>query len=230
MLQKSAHDSAPLWPADYSSFPRYVMTRLLGSWRETSVMADCLFITSGLPTRHPVPPHWGLRTEARPAGVSLGCQQIGDSHLNLSTFQRGSLCVQISTVWQWYWWAIINLSVQASHRHRNSWKSHFLPQKVYKSAIWNESSVEWTLVDLDFAFVNDFQFWGCPTATKMTYFELHNKRLLLVYSWQFQDSLWKTLFLSEQIICINFLLIWFRSACSINLISVAVGQPLKPLI
>ena len=54
--------------------------------------------------------------------------------------------------------AIINLSVQASHRHRNSWKSHFLPQKVYKSAIWNESSVEWTLVDLDFAFVNDFQF------------------------------------------------------------------------
>ena len=126
--------------------------------------------------------------------------------------------------------AIINLSVQASHRHRNSWKSHFLPQKVYKSAIWNESSVEWTLVDLDFAFVNDFQFWGCPTATKMTYFELHNKRLLLVYSWQFQDSLWKTLFLSEQIICINFLLIWFRSACSINLISVAVGQPLKPLI
>ena len=98
MLQKSAHDSAPLWPADYSSFPRYVMTRLLGSWRETSVMADCLFITSGLPTRHPVPSHWGLRTEARPAGVSLGCQQVGDTHLNLSTFQRGSLCVQISTV------------------------------------------------------------------------------------------------------------------------------------
>ena len=105
MLQKSAHDSAPLWPADYSSFPRYVMTRLLGSWRETSVMADCLFITSGLPTRHPVPPHRGLRTEARPAGVSLGCQQVGDTHLNLSTFQRGSLCVQISisTVMQRYW-------------------------------------------------------------------------------------------------------------------------------
>ena len=118
---------------------------------------------------------------------------------------------------QFCYWAIINLSVKVSHRHRNSWKSHFLPQKVYKSAIWNESSVEWTLVDLDFAFVNDFQFWGCPTATKMTYFELHNKRLLLVYSWQFQDSLWKTLFSSEQIICINFLLIyWFRSASSIN--------------
>ena len=59
---------------------------------------------------------------------------------------------------QLYCRAIINLSVQASHRHRNSWKSYFLPQKVYKSAIWNESSVEWTLVDLDFAFVNDFQF------------------------------------------------------------------------
>ena len=65
MLQKSAHDSAPLWPADYSSFPGYVMTRLLGSWRETSVMADCLFITSGLPTRHPVPPHRGQGTEDR---------------------------------------------------------------------------------------------------------------------------------------------------------------------
>ena len=103
MLQKSAHDSAPLWPADYSSFPRYVMTSLLGSWREASVMADCLFITSGLGPRHPVPPHSGLRTEARPAGVSLGCQQIGDTHLNLSTFQRGSLCVQISTVWLSYW-------------------------------------------------------------------------------------------------------------------------------
>ena len=72
------------------------MTKLLGSWRETSVMADCLFITSGLGPRHPVPSHRGLRTEARPAGVSLGCQQIGDSHLNLSTLQRGSLCVQIS--------------------------------------------------------------------------------------------------------------------------------------
>ena len=118
-----------------------------------------------------------------------------------------------------------------SHRHRNSWKAHILPQKVYKSANWNESSVEWTLVDLDFAFVNDFQFWGCPTATKMTYFELHNKRLLLVYSWKFQVSLWKTFGLSEKNICTNFLLIyWFRSASSIHFISVAVGQPLKPLI
>ena len=57
---------------------------------------------------------------------------------------------------RFYSWAIINLSVQVSHRHRNSWKAHILPQKVYKSANWNESSVEWTLVDLDFAFVNDF--------------------------------------------------------------------------
>ena len=65
--------------------------------------------------------------------------------------------------------AIINLSVQVSHRHRNSWKAHILPQKVYKSANWNESSVEWTLVDLDFAFVNDFQFSVCPSATKMNY-------------------------------------------------------------
>ena len=156
--------------------------------------------------------------------ASISCVNLNSQYF----FWRG--VVHFIIVINRYMGAIINLSVQASHRHRNSWKSHFLPQKVYKSAIWNESSVEWTLVDLDFAFVNDFQFWGCPTATKMTYFELHNKRLLLVYSWQFQDSLWKTLFLSEQIICINFLLIWFRSAWSINLISVAVGQLLKPLI
>ena len=91
--------------------------------------------------------------------------------------------------------------------------------------------MQWTLVDLDFAFVNDFKFWGCPTATKMTYFELHNKRLLLVYSWKFQVSLWKTFGLSEKNICTNFLLIyWFRSASSIHFISVAVRQPLKPLI
>ena len=82
-----------------------------------------------------------------------------------------------------------------------------------------------------FCICNDFQFWGCPTATKMTYFELHNKRLLLVYSWKFQVSLWKTFGLSEKNICTNFLLIyWFRSASSINFISVAVGQPSKPLI
>ena len=99
MLQKSAHDSAPLWPADYSSFPRYVMTRLLGSWRETSVMADCLFITSGLPTRHPVPPHRGLRTEARPAGVSLGCQQVGDTHLKFVDIPaRFTLCPNLNCV------------------------------------------------------------------------------------------------------------------------------------
>ena len=85
-------------------------------------------------------------------------------------------------MFQLEYWAIINLSVQVSHRHRNSWKAHILPQKVYKSANWNESSVEWTLVDLDFAFVNDFQFSVCPSATKMNYFELHYKWLHLVLS------------------------------------------------
>ena len=63
-------------------------------------------------------------------------------------------------------WAIINLSVQVSHRHRNSWKAHILPQKVYKSANWNESSVEWTLVDLDFAFVIISNFEVVPQPRK----------------------------------------------------------------
>ena len=62
--------------------------------------------------------------------------------------------------------AIINLSVQVSHRHRNSWKAHILPQKVYKSANWNESSVEWTLVDLDFAFVIISNFEVVPQPRK----------------------------------------------------------------
>ena len=62
--------------------------------------------------------------------------------------------------------AIINLSVQVSHRHRNSWKAHILPQKVYKSANWNESSVEWTLVDLDFAFVMISNFEVVPQPRK----------------------------------------------------------------
>ena len=65
--------------------------------------------------------------------------------------------------------AILKLFVQASKCHRNPWKSHFLPQKVPQSTIWNGSSVKWTLVDLDFAFVNDFQFSVCPSATKMNY-------------------------------------------------------------
>merc|ERR1719412_539306 len=78
--------------------------------------------------------------------------------------------------------AILKLFVQASKCHRNPWKSHFLPQKVTKSTIWNGSSVKWTLVNLDFAFVNDFQFSVCPSATKMNYFELHYKWLHLVLS------------------------------------------------
>ena len=65
-----------------------------------------------------------------------------------------------------YLGAIINLSVQVSHRHRNSWKAHILPQKVYKSANWNESSVEWTLVDLDFAFVMISNFEVVPQPRK----------------------------------------------------------------
>ena len=88
--------------------------------------------------------------------------------------------------------AILKLFVQASKCHRNPWKSHFLPQKVTKSTIWNGSSVKWTLVDLDFAFVNDFQFSVCPSATKMNYFELHYKWLHLVLSWQIQVSLWNS--------------------------------------
>ena len=79
-------------------------------------------------------------------------------------------------------WAILKLFVQAPKCHRNPWKSHFLPQKVPQSTIWNGSSVKWTLVDLDFAFVNDFQFSVCPSATKMNYFELHYKWLHLVLS------------------------------------------------
>ena len=63
-------------------------------------------------------------------------------------------------------WAIINLSVQVSHRHRNSWKAHILSQKVYKSANWNESSVDWTLVDLDFAFVIISNFEVVPQPRK----------------------------------------------------------------
>ena len=62
--------------------------------------------------------------------------------------------------------AIINLSVQVSHRHRNSWKAHILPQKVYKSANWNESSVEWTSVDLDVAFVIISNFEVVPQPRK----------------------------------------------------------------
>ena len=79
-------------------------------------------------------------------------------------------------------WAILKLFVQASKCHRNPRKSHFLPQKVPQSTIWNGSSVKWTLVDLDFAFVNDFQFSVCPSATKMNYFDLHYKKLHLVLS------------------------------------------------
>ena len=78
--------------------------------------------------------------------------------------------------------AILKLFVQASKCHRNPWKSHFMPQKVTKSTIWNGSSVKWTLVDLDFAFVNDIQFSVCPSATKMNYFKLHYKWLHLVLS------------------------------------------------
>ena len=89
-------------------------------------------------------------------------------------------------------WAILELFVQASKCHRNPWKSHFLSQKVPQSTIWNGSSVKWTLVDLDFAFVNDFQFSVCPSATKMNYFELHYKWLHLVLSWQIQVSLWNS--------------------------------------
>ena len=91
-----------------------------------------------------------------------------------------------------HFWAILKLFVQASKCHRNPWKSHFLPQKVPQSTIWNGSSVKWTLVDLDFAFVNDFQFSVCPSATKMNYFELHYKWLHLVLSWQIQVSLWNS--------------------------------------
>ena len=53
-------------------------------------------------------------------------------------------------------WGIIILFVQVSQGHENLWKSNYLPQKVHKSFTCNEPSVEWTLVYLNFAIVNDF--------------------------------------------------------------------------
>ena len=75
-------------------------------------------------------------------------------YLGLTPFQYRLYCIG----------AILKLFVQASKCHRNPWKSHFLPQKVPQSTIWNGSSVKWTLVDLDFAFVNDFQFSVWPSS------------------------------------------------------------------
>ena len=119
--------------------------------------------------------------------------------------------------------AIINLSVQVSHRHRNSWKAHILPQKVYKSANWNESSVEWTLVDLDFAFVmiSNFEvvpqprkwlilnyitrgyFWFIPENSRFHYgrhFVYQNKTYVLIFYW-FIDS-------GVHLLLISFLWLW----------------------
>ena len=54
--------------------------------------------------------------------------------------------------------AIIILFVQLSQSNGNSRKSHFLLQKVHKSSVWNECSVVWSLVYLNFAVVNNLQF------------------------------------------------------------------------
>ena len=128
-------------------------------------------------------------------------------------------------IWQlnWITRAIINLSVQVSHRHRNSWKAHILPQKVYKSANWNESSVEWVLVYLDFAFVmiSNFEvvpqprkwlilnyitrgyFWFIPENSRFHYgrhFVYQNKTYVLIFYW-FIDSV-------VHLLLISFLWLW----------------------
>ena len=119
--------------------------------------------------------------------------------------------------------AILKLFVQASKCHRNPWKSHFLPQKVTKSTIWNGSSVKWTLVDLDFAFVmiSNFEvvpqprkllilnyitrgyFWFIPENSRFHYgrhFVYQNKTYVLIFYW-FIDS-------GVHLLLISFLWLW----------------------